>query len=66
MRKVTRKQLWKGIILFALSCNITGVGLAMYVKNYWAALGHTSLATTMLFIYLETLEQGKEDSDDEQ
>ena len=66
MRKVTRKQLWQGFILFALSCNIIGVGLAMYVKSYWTALGHASLAITMLFIYLENLEQGKEDSDDEQ
>jgi len=66
MKKVTRKKLWQGWILFALSCNVIGVGLAMYVKSYWTALGHASLGISMLFIYLETLEQGKEDSDDEQ
>ena len=66
MRKVTRKKLWQGWILFALSGNVIGVGLAMFIHSHWIALSHLSLAITMLFIYLETLEQGKEDSDDEQ
>lgn len=66
MEKVTRKKLWKGWILFVLSGNVIGVGLAMFIHNHWIALSHLSLAITMLFIYLETLEQGKEDSDDEQ
>ena len=66
MQKVTRKQLWRGFILFTISCNIVGVGLGMYVQNHWSAFGHAASAIMMTLLYLETLEQGEEDSDDEQ
>ena len=66
MKKVTRKKLWKGFILFSLVCNILGMILGVWAGSSWIAFGHGISAIVAVFIYLETLEQGKEDSDDEQ
>lgn len=66
MRKVTRKQLWQGFILLSLVCNIVGMILGVWVGSSWIAFGHGISAVVAVLIYLETLEQGKEDSDDEQ
>ena len=66
MEKVTRKKLWKGFILFSLVCNILGMIMGVWVGSTWIAFGHGISAIVAVFIYLETLEQGKEDSDDEQ
>lgn len=66
MRKVTRKQLWQAFILLSLVCNIVGMILGVWVGSSWIAFGHGISAVVAVLIYLETLDQGKEDSDDEQ
>lgn len=66
MRKVTRKQLWQGFILLSLVCNIVGMILGVWVGSSWIAFGHGISAVVAVLIYLETLDEGKEDSDDEQ
>jgi hypothetical protein len=66
MNKVTRKKLWKGFALFSLVANILGMILAVWVGNAWIAFGHGISAVISGLIYLDTLNEGPEDSDDEQ
>lgn len=66
MNKVTRKKLWKGFALFSLVCNILGMIMGVWVGSTWIAFGHGISAVVAVLIYLETLDKGPEDSDDEQ
>ena len=66
MNKVTRKKLWKGFALFALVTNILGMILGVWVGTAWIAFGHGISAIVAGLIYLDTLDKGPEDSDDEQ
>jgi hypothetical protein len=66
MNQVTRKKLWKGFVLFSLVCNILGMTLGVWVGSTWIAFGHGISATVSALIYLDTLDKGPEDDDDEQ
>ncbi len=66
MNQVTRTQLRKGFILFALACNVIGAAMGFVEKEYWGALGHTAAGILMVVVYLEQFEEGKEDDEDEQ
>ena len=66
MNQVTQKKLWKGFALFSLVANILGMILGVWVGSTWIAFGHGISATVSALIYLDTLDKGPEDSDDEQ
>jgi hypothetical protein len=66
MNKVTRKKLWKGFALFSLVANIVGMILGVWVEAAWITFGHGISAVVSGLIYLDTLNEGPEDSDDEQ
>ena len=66
MNQVTRKKLWKGFVLFSLVCNILGMIMGVWVGSTWIAFGHGISATVSALIYLDTLDKGPEDDDDEQ
>ena len=66
MNKVTQKKLWKGFALFSLVANIVGMILGVWVGAAWIAFGHGISAVVSSLIYLDTLNQGPEDNDDEQ
>lgn len=66
MNQVTRKKLWKGFVLFSLVANILGMILGVWVGSTWIAFGHGISAVVAVLIYLDTLDKGPEDSDDEQ
>ena len=66
MKQVTRKKLWQGFILLTLFCNTLGVCFEMLVQNSWSAVGHAGCGLLMVVLYLDTLEQGEEDDNDEQ
>ena len=66
MNQVTQKKLWQGFALFSLVANILGMILGVWVGTAWIAFGHGISATVSVLIYLDTLDKGPEDSDDEQ
>lgn len=66
MNKVTQKKLWKGFALFCLVANTVGMILGVWVGSTWIAFGHGISAVVSALIYLDTLDKGPEDSDDEQ
>jgi hypothetical protein len=66
MNKVTRKKLWKGFALFSLVANILGMILGVWFEAAWIAFGHGISAVVSGLIYLDTLNEGPEDNDDEQ
>jgi uncharacterized membrane protein YuzA (DUF378 family) len=66
MNQVTRKKLWKGLVLFSLVTNILGMVMGVWIGSTWIAFGHGISAVVSTLIYLETFDKGPEDNDDEQ
>jgi hypothetical protein len=66
MKKVTQAQFWKALTLLTVGCNVIAAMLNIYTKDYWTALAFASAAIVFTVVYLSQLEEGKEDSDDEQ
>jgi hypothetical protein len=66
MKKVTQEKLQKVLTLLAVGCTVVGAMLNIYTKDYWTALTFASAAIVFTVTYLSQLEEGKEDSDDEQ
>ena len=66
MNQVTRKKLWKGLVLFSLVTNILGMVMGVWIGSTWIAFGHGISAVVSTLIYLETFDKGPEDSGDEQ
>jgi hypothetical protein len=66
MNQVTRKKLWKGLVLLSLVTNILGMVMGVWIGSTWIAFGHGISAVVSTLIYLETFDKGPEDNDDEQ
>ncbi len=66
MKKVRQEKLQKVLTLLAVGCTVVGAMLNIYTKDYWTALTFASAAIVFTVTYLSQLEEGKEDSDDEQ
>ena len=66
MKKVTREKSQRTLTLLVVVCSAIAAMLNIYTKDYWTALTFTSAAIVFTVTYLSQLEEGKEDSDDEQ
>ena len=66
MKKVTREKSQRRFTLLVVGCNVIAAMLNIYTKDYWTALAFASAAIVFTVVYLSQLEEGKEDSDDEQ
>jgi len=66
MKKVTREKSQRTFTLLVVVCSAIAAMLNIYTKDYWTALTFASAAIVFTVVYLSQLEEGKEDSDDEQ
>ena len=66
MKKVTREKSQRRLTLLVVGCNVIAAMLNIYTEDYWTALTFASAAIVFTIVYLSQLEEGKEDSNDEQ
>jgi len=66
MKKVTSEKSQRRFTLLVVGCNVIAATLNICTKDYWTALAFASAAVIFTIVYLSQLEEGKEDSNDEQ